>query len=283
MKIVGAAVVGLGLVVAGWTPTTAQEKVVKDVAYVESSADPKHRLDIYIPDGKTPAPVLFWVHGGALTSDDRSSNDNAPVGQRFAREGYLSVVISYRLSPQVTHPAHTEDVAKAFAWTVRNIAKHGGDPNRIIVAGHSAGAYLAGLLAYDRRYLERENISSDKMLAVIPISGFYFVDRVAPMPDRSRAVWGNDPKTWLAASPAQYVRKDAPRTFLIYADGDEDWRRLDNEDFKAAVSKAGGRIESHQITGRSHMSILRRMPRPDDETTALMLKLMGSIVAGRTP
>lgn len=265
----------------GLMPAAAEGQVVKDVPYVESSTDPMHRLDIYIPDGKKPAPVLFWVHGGGLTGDDRGSNDNAPVGQRFAREGYVSVVISYRLSPQVTHPAHIEDVAKAFAWTVRNISKHGGDPSRIIVAGHSAGAYLIGLLVYDRRYLDRENLSSDQMLAAIPISGFYFVDRVAPMPDRPRSVWGNDPNGWLAASPAQYARRDAPRTILVYADGDENWRRQDNEDFKAAVAKAGGRIESHQINGRTHMSILRRMPGPDDETTALVLKLLSGILASR--
>jgi len=263
----------------GCAPAIAEVKVLKDVKYVESSSDPMHQLDIYIPDGKPSSPVLFWVHGGGLTGDDRGSNDNAPVGLRFAREGYLTVVISYRLSPQVTHPAHTEDVAKAFAWTVRNIEKHGGDPNKIIVSGHSAGAYLIGLLAYDQRYLEREKLSSARMLAAIPISGFYFVDRVAPMPDRPRSVWGNDPKQWLAASPAQFVRKDAPRTILIYADGDEDWRRKDNEDFKAAVAKAGGRIESHQINGRSHMSILRRMPAIDDETTSLMLQLMRNILA----
>src|SRR5262245_27783551 len=271
-------------VMLGWMPTTPEVKdvkVVKDVQYVESSADPMHRLDIYIPDGKTAAPVLFWVHGGGLTGDDRGSTDNAPVGDRFAREGYVTVVPSYRLSPQVTHPAHIEDVAKAFAWTVRTIARHGGDPSKIIVAGHSAGAYLIGLLGYDRRYLQRENLTTDRMLALIPISGFYFVDRVAPMPDRPRSVWGNEPGTWLAASPAQYVRKDAPPTFLLYADGDEAWRRLDNEDFKSAVLKAGGRVESHQISGRTHMGILRRMPRPDDETTALVLKVMSGAVASR--
>lgn len=265
----------------GSMATATEQDVVKDVPYVESSTDPMHRLDIYSPNAKTPAPVLFWVHGGGLTGDDRGSNDNAPVGQRFAREGYVSVVISYRLSPQVTHPAHVEDVAKAFAWTIRNISKYGGDPSRIIVAGHSAGAYLAGLLAYDRQYLARESLSSDRMLAVIAISGFYFVDRVAPMPERPRSVWGDDPGGWLRASPAQYVRRDAPRTILVYADGDENWRRQDNEDFKAAVTKAGGRIESHQVDGRTHMSILRRMPRPDDETTALVLKLMGGIVSSR--
>jgi acetyl esterase/lipase len=256
----------------------AEIRVVKDVPYIDGSADPMQKLDIYVPDGKLPAPVLFWVHGGGLTGDDRGSTDNAPVGFRFAREGFVTVVISYRLSPQVMHPAHVQDVAKAFAWTVRNIEKHGGNANKIIVSGHSAGAYLAGLLAYDPRYLQREKLSTDRMLAVIPISGFYFVDRVAPMPDRPKSVWGTDRNVWLEASPAQFVRNDAPPTILIYADGDEDWRRLDNEDFKKSVTRAGGRIETHQISGRNHMSILRRMPNPDDETTALVLQQMRKIL-----
>jgi acetyl esterase/lipase len=261
----------------GCASAAAEVRVEKDIRYVESTSDPMHRLDIYLPDAKLPAPVFFWVHGGSLTGDDRGSNDNAPVGLRFAREGYVTVVISYRLSPQVSHPAHVEDVAKAFAWTVRNIARHGGDPNRIIVSGHSAGAYLIGLLAYDPRYLQSEKLSTDRMLAIIPISGFYFVDRVAPMPDRPRSVWGDDPKQWLAASPAQFARKDAPRTILIYADGDEDWRRQDNQDFRAAVAKTGGRIEAHQVSGRNHMSILRHIPNLNDDTTSLILQLMRQI------
>jgi acetyl esterase/lipase len=274
MRIVAAVLV----ILSACGSALAEIRVVKDVPYVDGSRDPMHKLDIYLPEAKLPAPVLFWVHGGGLTGDDRGSTDNTGVGYRFAREGFVTVVISYRLSPQVTHPAHVKDVAKAFAWTVRNIESQGGDPNKIIVSGHSAGAYLVGLLAYDSRYLQHERLSTDRMLAVIPISGFYFVDRVAPMPDRPRSVWGTDRDVWQEASPAQYVRKDAPPTILIYADGDEDWRRQDNEDFKAAVTRAGGRIETHQISERNHMSILRRIPNPDDDTTALMLQQMRKLV-----
>src|SRR5690242_19488897 len=79
----------------------AEVKVVKDITYVDGSSDPMHKLDIYVPEGKLPAPVLFWVHGGGLTGDDRGTKDNSDVGLRFAREGYVTVVISYRLSPQV--------------------------------------------------------------------------------------------------------------------------------------------------------------------------------------
>src|SRR5262245_61615752 len=115
------------------TLSLAQVSVVKDIVYVDGSSDPKHRLDIYVPIGAKPAPVLFWIHGGLLTSGDRADNDNAPVGRRFASAGFVTVVISYRLSPGVSHPAHMQDVARAFAWTVRNVSKHGGNPEQIFV------------------------------------------------------------------------------------------------------------------------------------------------------
>ena len=137
-------------------PAAAQSHkvtVVRDVDYVANTdyPDGKDRLDIYIPDGARNAPVIFSIHGGALEAGDRS--EERFVGQRFAGAGYVTVVISYRLSPDVSHPAHIQDVAAAFAWVTRNIAQHRGDPNRILVIGHSAGAYLAMLLAADPRWL----------------------------------------------------------------------------------------------------------------------------------
>ena len=93
----------------------------KDIAYCEGSAEDaaKHKLDIYVPKGKTNAslPVLFFIHGGAWKSGDRSNY--VPLGNRYAREGVVTVVPSYRLAPKHPHPAQIEDVAAAFAWTVR--------------------------------------------------------------------------------------------------------------------------------------------------------------------
>lgn len=127
-------------------PAAAQSHTVtfvKDLDYVATSdyPDGKDRLDLYIPQGVSNAPVIFSLHGGALSMGDRG--EESFVGQRFAAAGYLTVVASYRLSPQVSHPAHIQDAAAAFAWVKRNIRQHGGDPDRIIVIGHSAGAYLA--------------------------------------------------------------------------------------------------------------------------------------------
>ena len=248
------------------TVSWAQVAVVRDIPYVDGSADPKHRLDIYIPAQARSAPVLFWIHGGALTSGDRADSDNPPVGQRFASAGFATVVISYRLSPGVSHPAHMQDTAKAFAWTLRNISKHGGNPEQMFVAGHSAGAYLAALLAADPRYLEAEKLSPTRIRAVLPVSGFFHIDRVAP--DRPKSVWGDERELWLEASPSRYVRNSLPPILLVYADGDEPWRRQENTDYAREVRAAGRtRVEIKEVRNRDHMGILYRMSDANDETT----------------
>ena len=131
----------------------------KDISYCEGLAEDvaKHKLDIYVPKGKTNAPVLFFVHGGAWKSGDRSNY--VPLGNRYAREGVITVVPSYRLAPKHPHPAQIEDVAAAFAWTVRHIAEYGGDTNRIYAAGHSAGGHLVALLGLDGDYLAKYQLS----------------------------------------------------------------------------------------------------------------------------
>src|SRR5215510_15780971 len=200
-------------------------KIVRDVDYVANAdyADGKDRRDIYVPDGARNAPVIFSIHGGALEAGDRS--EERFVGQRFAGAGYVTVVISYRLSPDVSHPAHIQDAAAAFAWVTKNIARHGGDPGRILVIGHSAGAYLAMLLAADPRWLAAHMLSPRAIAGVAPVSGFYWVDREGVGPDRPAYIWGTDRKAWVDASPAKYLRGDMPPVLLLDTDGDEAWRQ----------------------------------------------------------
>ena len=262
------------------TASWAQVSVVKDIPYVEGSSNPKHRLDIYIPDKAKSAPVVFWIHGGQLTSGDRADSDNPPVGQRFASAGFVTVVISYRLSPGVSHPAHMQDAARAFAWTVRNISKHGGNPEQVFVSGHSAGGYLAALLAADGKYLEAEKLTPGRIRAMLPVSGFYHIDRVAP--DRPQYVWGADAKVWIEASPAHYVRNPLPPILLVYADSDEPWRRQEHTDYAAELRAAGHtRVEIKEIRNRDHMDILYRMPDRDDDTTLQLLDYMKRVLDGR--
>lgn len=243
--------------------------IVKDVDYLanEDYADSKDRLDLYIPVGISNAPVIFSIHGGALSMGDKS--EETYVGQRFAAAGYLTVVISYRLSPGVSHPAHIQDTAAAFAWVKRNVKQHGGDPDRIIVIGHSAGAYLAMLLATDARYLTAHKLSPSDIKGLVPVSGFYWVDKPGVAPDRPKYVWGMDHKAWIEASPTHYLRAGAPPVLLLDTDGDEDWRQKQNVDMAAALRAAGNKdVTLHQVKGRTHMSVWTKMSDGESEETS---------------
>jgi acetyl esterase/lipase len=254
-------------VASGVTRTSL--KIVRDVDYVANAdyADGKDRLDIYVPDGARSAPVIFSIHGGALEAGDRS--EERFVGQRFAGAGYVTVVISYRLSPDVSHPAHIQDVAAAFAWVTRNITQNGGDPHRILVIGHSAGAYLAMLLASDPRWLAAHKLSPRDIAGVAPVSGFYWVDREGVAPDRPAYVWGKDRKVWVEASPAHYFRPDMPPVLLLDTDGDEPWRQQQKADFAAALRSAGHNdVTVYKVKGRTHMSVWTEMNDGEREETS---------------
>jgi acetyl esterase/lipase len=257
--------------------------VVRDVDYVPQTEYPggKDRLDVYIPQGAKNAPVIFSIHGGLLMAGDR--REDAFVGQRFAAAGYVTAVISYRLSPQASHPAHIEDTAAAFAWVKRNIRQHGGDPDRILVTGHSAGAYLAMLLAADPRWLAAHTLSSRDIKGVAPVSGFYWVDRPGVAPDRPKSVWGPDPKVWVNASPTRYLRADLPPILILDTDGDEAWRQQQAVDLAAALRKAGHKdVMTHKVLGRTHMSVWTEMnDSPTEETSTHILRFASRVLAAK--
>lgn len=274
---------GVFLCAAPATPQPHKVTIVKDLDYMADVeyADGKDRLDLYVPEGVTNAPVIFSLHGGALSAGDR--REERFVGQRFAAAGYLTVVTSYRLSPQVSHPAHIQDAAAAFAWVKRNIRRHGGDPDRIIVIGHSAGAYLAMLLATDSRYLAAHKLSPSDIKGVVPVSGFFWVDRPGVAPDRPAYVWGTDQKVWIEASPSRYLRADVPPVLLIDTDGDEAWRQKQNVDMAAALRAAGHRdVTAHKVNGRTHMSVWTNMLDGESEETSSSILIFATRVLSST-
>ena len=273
------------LLVLSSLPAAAQSQsvtVVRDLDYVAGTEYPdgKDRLDLYVPQGARNAPVILSFHGGALSAGDRG--DETFVGRRFAAAGYVTAVASYRLSPQVAHPAHIEDAAAAFAWVKRNIAKHGGDPDRIVVIGHSAGAYLAMLLVTDARYLAAHKLTPGDIKGVVPVSGFFWVDKPGVAPDRPKYVWGSDPKVWAEASPVRYLRANLPPVLLIDTDGDESWRQQQNVDFAAALRAAGNKdVSTHKVKGRTHMSVWTEMlDGESEETSSHILVFAGRVIGG---
>jgi acetyl esterase/lipase len=252
---------------------TFNVRVVRDVSYLQDAnyADDKDKLDLYLPDGQAEAPVIVSYYGNQLMGGDKA--EDAFVGHRFASAGFVTVVVNYRLSPGVSHPAHVQDAAASFAWVKRHIAEYGGDPERVFLIGYSAGGYLVALLSTDGRYLAAHNLSPRDIRGAVPVSAFYWVERRGVAPDRDRSVWGTDQRVWVDASPAHHLRADGPPTLILYADDDEDWRRAQNVEVAAAMKAAGqARVEIAMIRDRNHATIWERVGNEGDETATHIIR-----------
>src|SRR5262249_28081526 len=137
------------------------------------------------------------------------------LGTFFARHGIGAVVINYRLSPEVMHPEHIKDVARAFAWTHKNIGRYGGRNHEIFACGHSAGGDLGALLATDPAYLKAVGLKVDAIKGVIPISAVF------NLPDGLfEKVFGKDPEARKQAFPLNHVMEGLPPFLILYADRD---------------------------------------------------------------
>jgi acetyl esterase/lipase len=250
-------------------------RVVRDVSYLQGAtyADGKDRLDLYLPEGRHNAPVIVWYYGNQLMGGDKS--EDAFVGRRFASAGFVTAVVNYRLSPDVSHPAHVQDAAASFAWVKRHIAEYGGDADRVFASGYSAGGYLVALLAMDARYLAAHKLSPRDIRGAVPVSAFYWVERRGVAPDRDPSVWGTDRTVWVDASPAHHLRASAPPMLILFADRDEDWRREQNVEVAAAMKAAGHTgVELKMIADRNHATIMSRIGSEGDETTEQIIRFV---------
>jgi acetyl esterase/lipase len=240
--------------------------VTKDIAYVDGKdADPeRHKLDLYLPRGQKDFPVLVYIHGGGWQKGSKQSFERQAT--LLARNGIGVAAINYRLTPQVKHPAHIQDVAKAFAWTYRNIGNQGGKTDEMFVGGHSAGGHLAALLATDGRYLEAEKLSLANIKGAIPISGVYTI-----RPGKLSGPFGSDETVCRNASPMSHVGGKHPPFLVLYADKDGPGFDKMADDFAQALQKNKIEATSRKINDRTHGSIVGNMVNQDDPTMQLVL------------
>ena len=166
---------------------TSAVRVVRDVPYLQGAtyADDKDKLDLYLPEGRTNAPVIVSYYGNQLMGGDKS--EDAYIGRRFAAAGFVTAVVNYRLSPAVSHPAHIQDAAASFAWVKRHVKEYGGNPERCSSSAIQPARYLAALLSTDPRYLAAHELSPRDIRGAVPVSAFYWVDGRALRPIATRA------------------------------------------------------------------------------------------------
>lgn len=252
-------------------------QVYTDIAYYDGpDAHPtKHRLDLFVPEGLKDSPTLVFVHGGGWTSGDKSLYSF--IGRAFAQQGFVTAIVNYRLSPRVQHPAHIEDVARAFSWVHKNIAQYGGNPEKIFVMGHSAGGHLIALLALDEKYLRAHGLTLAAITGAIPISGIYDVTIDPPAPANIyRIVFGTDPQVRRDASPITHVGPNKPPFLIMYAQFDFPGFDAQARQLLALLKQYGNDATVVEIPNRDHITVIAALGSPTDLATQEILKFLRS-------
>ncbi len=248
-------------------------EIVQDIPYFEGpGANPqRNALDVYRLQNAQNAPVLVFVHGGGWTSGDKALYGY--LGRAFAQQGYVTVIPNYRLSPAVQHPAHVQDVARALRWVYNRIAAYGGDPEQIVLMGHSAGGHLVSLVALDDRYLWEQGLTPEVLSGVIPISGVYDLTAVPGFAE----VFGNDPERRRDASPLTHAQEGDPPPFpflILYARHDIPTLDRQAQAFYGALAARGADAELFEIPDRDHRTIVTSLGQSGDRTTQLVLEFL---------
>lgn len=248
--------------VAAWKPLAAFNLLVpKDSAAQIAQSDlaygalPRQRLDIYRPvHAAKNLPVILFFYGGGWGSGRRQ--DYAFVGQALAARGYLVIIPDYRLVPDVRFPDFLRDCAEALHWTRHNAARFGGDGERVVVAGHSAGAYNAAMLALDARWLGDDH---EVVRGLVTLAGpFDFLPLDDPASIAAFSRWPRLEQT----QPVRFASLTAPPALLLHGADDDRVRPRNSQRLKAMMDEAGARADLHLYPATAHVGILLSLARP---------------------
>jgi acetyl esterase/lipase len=217
------------------------------------------RLDIWGPNdqSKAPLPVVIFWYGGGWAKGDRASY--AFAGRALAKAGFLVVIPDYRKVPQVRFPAFLDDGAEAVAWVEDNIARYQGDPGRVAVMGHSAGAYQAVMLALDAERLAAAGADPATIKAGVGLSGPY--DFHPFTSDRAIAAFSEWPRPE-ETQPIAFARADAPPLLLVTSDGDETVRPKNANNLGAKLRALGAAVEVRNYGPLDHEEVVMALSVP---------------------
>ncbi len=228
--------------------------VDKDVFYLpqgggpaDDYADEMCRLDLYRPEAVQGFPTVVFYHGGGLSAGKRY------VPKELTDRGWAVVGVGYRLHPKVQHPVYVEDAAAALAWTFKNIARFGGDPERIFVTGISAGGYLTAMVGLDKDYLAKHDLDANRIAGLIPVTGQMITHQTV------RKEQGVEPSKFRPTidkyAPLYHVRPDAPPILCVTGGWEVDMlmRAEENLYFVSMLKLVGHKAVRHVvIEGADH-------------------------------
>lgn len=270
-------------------------QIVKDIPYWDSpEADPlKNRLDLYLPEGKK-WPTLVFVHGGGWRKGDKEykfvgADVYGNIGRYFASLGIGTAVISYRLMPKVDWRSQVLDVARAVHWVHENIARYGGNPQALFVAGHSSGAQLTVRISLDPAPLGSLGDSTQIICGMIPVSGagYDLTDHETYEFAQKKGVLekifyrGNLPeglRTQL--SSIQFVSAQAPPSLILSAGHDPKELRHESKMLFQALNDAGAKTQLLSVPGAGHKTMVFALSHPDSLPTATIRVFLKTLTCG---
>jgi acetyl esterase/lipase len=268
------------------TEAEAQE-VKRNIPYA-APAHERQVLDVYSPPQAKNLPVVFWIHGGGWQTGDKSSVQIKP--QAFMERGLVFVSTNYRLLPDVDMGTIVRDIARSIHWVHDHIAEYGGDPQRLLIMGHSAGAQLAALVCIDDRYLKAEGLSLAIIKACVPVDGdTYDVPAIIQTAETRRRVhgqpkakfghrekFGNDPAKHRDFSAVTHVAKDKRiPPFLIMHVADHPDTSAQAERLASVLKSAGVTVTVYGARESTHNKINADIGLPDDPGTKALFQFVG--------
>lgn len=226
---------------------------VRDAAF---GPDPRQRLDVYVPKAGSgsPRPIIIFFYGGSWNSGTKSGYSF--VGRALASRGFVVAIPDYRLVPQVRYPTFLEDNAAAVRWVRSHARELGGDADRLVLAGHSAGAYNAAMLALDPRFLggDRKTVRG-----LIGLAGPYdFLPFDGPVVQQTFGAVGDPVET----QPVHYVSPGDPPAFLATGDKDESVRPANSDSLTMKLRAAGAQVERHRYANVGHAGLVTAIAKP---------------------
>jgi acetyl esterase/lipase len=233
---------------------------------------------------------MFWIHGGGWQVGDKS--DVALKPKVLTERGFVFVSTNYRLLPDVEMDVLIRDVAKSLGWVYRNIAKYGGDPKRIFVGGHSAGAQLAALICIDERYLKEEGVSFDVLKGCIPVDGdTYDIPKIIMTAEHRQTLYGgkmftfghrqkfgNHPEKHVDFSAVTHVtrNKGIPPFLILFFSGNPDTRAQARR-LEAVLKQADIPATAYGKRDSNHSHLNNNLGIPDDPATQELYKFLDAL------
>ncbi|MFD1121801.1 alpha/beta hydrolase [Methylophilus flavus] len=275
------ALVIMGLLTSACSPVNILNAVISDKAYRLTSGvaygdSPRKTLDIYIPanpvsenpelNGKTEntrtvtnktLPVVVFFYGGSWDSGNRGSYKF--IGEAMTSQGFIAVIPDYRVYPEVLFPGFMEDPAKAAKWVKLHAAEFGGDPERVFLAGHSAGAHIAAMLTLDPEFLAKQNSKPQDFAGMIGLAGPY--DFLPLKSNRLKTIFGPEDQR-SKSQPINFVTGNNPPMLLMVGTKDGTVWPRNTYNLAAKIKAAGGPVEVAEFAGYGHVDMAAKLAKP---------------------